>query len=191
MSEIEETVLDPVKENNDIVSQENVNIILETGIIHQDIIPSREQIIETKKRYVLGFAFSPDKQSVLLITKNRPDWQAGLFNGLGGKVEETDSTIHYAMEREFLEEAGILIPAQQWHLFNISGNAHFELNVFWATSPYLEEHISMTDELVSLENIEHLYKTQFAGCVSNLSWLISMALDKDINHILSHVTYKN
>lgn len=34
--------------------------------------------------YVAGLAFSTDLQHVALIKKNRPDWQAGKFNGIGG-----------------------------------------------------------------------------------------------------------
>ena len=40
-----------------------------------------------KKYYVLGFLFSPDCKRVALIIKNRPDWQAGFLNGIGGKID--------------------------------------------------------------------------------------------------------
>ena len=36
-------------------------------------------------KYVVGFMFSPDKQFVALIRKNRPEWQAGKLNGIAGK----------------------------------------------------------------------------------------------------------
>lgn len=56
--------------------------------------------------YVCGFLFSEDH--VLLLRKNKPDWQAGNLNGVGGKIEEGENK-HEAMRREFLEEAGRLI----------------------------------------------------------------------------------
>ena len=39
-------------------------------------------------RYVLGFLFNPQHTSVVLVKKNRPDWQRGFYNGVGGHVEE-------------------------------------------------------------------------------------------------------
>jgi len=38
----------------------------------------------TVKRYVLGFCFGPSLTTVVLIKKNRPAWQAGRLNGVGG-----------------------------------------------------------------------------------------------------------
>jgi 8-oxo-dGTP diphosphatase len=38
-------------------------------------------------KYVVGFLFNEGKTKVVLIKKNRPDWQKGYFNGVGGKIE--------------------------------------------------------------------------------------------------------
>ena len=38
-------------------------------------------------RYTVGFVFSEGFKSVLLIRKTKPDWQAGLMNGVGGEAE--------------------------------------------------------------------------------------------------------
>lgn len=54
-------------------------------------------------RYVVGFTFSA--REVLLIRKNRPSWQAGKYNGIGGHIEPGE-TPDQAMTREFLEETG-------------------------------------------------------------------------------------
>jgi 8-oxo-dGTP diphosphatase len=64
------------------------------------------------KRYVLGFAFFQNK--VVLIRKNRPEWQAGKLNGVGGKIEPTDQNAFAAMAREFYEEAGVLLRPHRW-----------------------------------------------------------------------------
>jgi hypothetical protein len=37
-------------------------------------------------KYVVGLAFD-DEGRVALIEKNRPAWQRGLLNGIGGKIE--------------------------------------------------------------------------------------------------------
>lgn len=55
------------------------------------------------RRYVLGFVFDSGYHNVLLICKDRPSWQAGRLNGLGGKIEEGESPAR-AMERELREE---------------------------------------------------------------------------------------
>lgn len=55
------------------------------------------------KKYVLGFLFSRDFTRVVLIKKNRPSWQADKLNGIGGKVEDSDTSSLAAMIREFRE----------------------------------------------------------------------------------------
>lgn len=57
--------------------------------------------------YVLGIMFSEDEKKVLTIWKNRPSWQAGKLNGIGGKIEAGESPLE-AMHREFIEETGFI-----------------------------------------------------------------------------------
>jgi 8-oxo-dGTP pyrophosphatase MutT (NUDIX family) len=59
--------------------------------------------IPVKHRYVVGFLFSEDESRVLLVWKNRPAWQDGKLNGVGGKIEAGETPLQ-AMEREFKEE---------------------------------------------------------------------------------------
>jgi 8-oxo-dGTP diphosphatase len=57
----------------------------------------------------LGYIFSPDRRSVLLIHRNargESDPHFGKYNGLGGKLER-DEDIVAGMRREIREEAGI------------------------------------------------------------------------------------
>lgn len=56
--------------------------------------------------YVAGFLFDGDVGRVILLRKSRPEWQRGLLNGVGGKIEPGE-TIHSAMLREGFEEIGI------------------------------------------------------------------------------------
>jgi len=80
--------------------------------------------IPVKHRYVVGFLFSEDQSRVLLVWKNRPAWQNGKLNGVGGKIEAGETPLQ-AMEREFKEEtyfdalieAGSTEPTPiHWHL---------------------------------------------------------------------------
>jgi 8-oxo-dGTP diphosphatase len=65
------------------------------------------------KEYVVGFAFNPDKTLVALIRKQRPSWQKGRLNGIGGHVEANESP-WAAMAREFVEETHVVITRDRW-----------------------------------------------------------------------------
>ena len=55
-------------------------------------------------QYVLGFI--TDGHRVLLIKKNRPENQVGLYNGIGGKVNDNELPLD-AMIRESKEETNL------------------------------------------------------------------------------------
>ncbi len=57
-------------------------------------------------RYVVGFLFDSDASQVKLIRKERPAWQEGYLNGVGGKVEHGED-FDAAMAREGFEEMGV------------------------------------------------------------------------------------
>jgi 8-oxo-dGTP diphosphatase len=130
--------------------------------------------------YVLGFLFSPDLSRVVLIRKERPTWQAGKLNGVGGKVDPGEDA-HTAMVREFREETGVQIP--EWYQFATIGGpdaAHdhisdFKLSVFYAISVFYDIVTSMTDERVTIYRVEHLMDAD-AVTVPNVRWLLQMAL---------------
>lgn len=65
---------------------------------------------QESKRYVLGFAFDEALRHVVLLQKAKPAWAAGMWNGLGGKIEPGEDAVG-AMSREFREECGVLIPS--------------------------------------------------------------------------------
>jgi 8-oxo-dGTP diphosphatase len=69
------------------------------------------------QHYVLGFAFTLDKSKVVLIKKDRPVWQAGKLNGVGGKVELMDLSNYQSMVREFYEETGVPTEENDWKNF--------------------------------------------------------------------------
>jgi len=64
----------------------------------------------------LGYVFSPDGQSVLMVhrtARGPSDPHFGKYNGLGGKLEPTEDIVT-GMRREIREEAGI--EAEELHL---------------------------------------------------------------------------
>lgn len=139
------------------------------------------------KDYVCGFLFDEkDNKKVVLIRKNRPDWQKGLLNGVGGKVEPNE-TIPEAMSREFEEETGVKIPAEKWIRFcNLEGRKNeYNENDTWTVWFYytigdISEVKTMTDEQVLIYHLSLLEPDY--NCVPNLSWIIPLAQAKNIQH---------
>jgi 8-oxo-dGTP diphosphatase len=129
--------------------------------------------MEPGRRYVVGFVFTHDYHHVWLIQKNRPEWQAGKVNGVGGKIEEGESAFK-AMTREFYEEAGLHIT--NWAHFAIVTDRD-ETWRLWCFGTTLDESMaeprSMTDEKLVLFPTGR----PLPGCViPNLNFLIPMAL---------------
>ncbi|PIZ31167.1 MAG: hypothetical protein COY40_02795, partial [Alphaproteobacteria bacterium CG_4_10_14_0_8_um_filter_53_9] len=144
------------------------------------------------KTYVLGFAFSPDKQTVLLIKKNRPTWQAGKLNGVGGKIEEGETPAQ-AMVREFEEGTGIKSTEADWqpyaHLGSIKDDANpWSMHVFCTFTLPLHTAQSQTDEEVMQVPV-NLEKLGLIG-ITNLPWLIGLAIDPDLPRIQMTATYQ-
>jgi 8-oxo-dGTP pyrophosphatase MutT (NUDIX family) len=57
-------------------------------------------------RYVAGFLFDPKGELVLLIEKKRPEWMAGKWNGVGGRIGAGETPLQ-AMARKGEEETGL------------------------------------------------------------------------------------
>jgi 8-oxo-dGTP diphosphatase len=115
--------------------------------------------------YVIGFLFD-GKGHVALIKKNRPEWQNGRLNGIGGHIEigETPET---AMVREFKEEAGIEV---EWRKFAIVRGSNYKLHLFTSEN-LVAEPVTKTDEIVGWYEINNLP----VNIVQNLKWMIPMA----------------
>lgn len=86
---------------------------------YKALAPVTTKTAPKRKRYVCGFAFhSPgnERPRVVLLRKEKPAWQRGRLNGVGGKIEAGECA-QEAMAREFKEEAGVNIPAASWTVF--------------------------------------------------------------------------
>lgn len=125
-------------------------------------------------QYVAGFMFDKALSRVALIRKNKPVWQAGLLNGIGGKVEPTDEHPHAAMVREFKEETGV--DHSEWVYFAKLGGPDWSVHFFAARGPVSDCH-SMESEKVEVISVINFHP-HADGCVENLPWLISLAVDQ-------------
>lgn len=130
--------------------------------------------------YSAGFLFSHAKDRVLLIRKNRPAWQAGKFNAVGGHVEAFE-TPHDCMVRECKEETGLDVPEwKQFVTLRVPGKA--VIHFFAATGTVFEAR-KTTDEALYLAHIAEMNSLQ---TIPNLRWLIPMALRIDEDHVESY-----
>lgn len=129
-------------------------------------------------RYVVGFIFSKDKNQVLLIRKDRPHWQVGKFNGVGGKVEEKETIIE-AMKRECFEESGLTL--DNWLCKGTIVGKDYLVSIFITETSLdnllLAQNYVKKDEPCKVFNLDELDQIQ---TISQLKWLIPMVLDKDL-----------
>lgn len=121
--------------------------------------------------YVAGFLFDEACKQVLLIEKQKPDWQRGLLNAIGGKVEPGERPTE-AMVREFQEETGMNI--LKWRYFcNLSGDGW--MVHFFCTTGDLSQAKQIESEPLCIVTISEISSTPI---IPNLNWLIPLALDK-------------
>jgi 8-oxo-dGTP diphosphatase len=116
------------------------------------------------RKFVVGFLFD-GRGNVALIEKNRPDWQKGRLNGVGGQMEKRESPLK-AMVREFYEEAGDKI---EWRQFCIVKGDGYRLYCF--TSSVKTAISTKTDEKVGWYPVDNLP----SNVLPNSLWLIPMA----------------
>ena len=127
------------------------------------------------QKYVLGFLYTSDFKGVWLILKTKPDWQKGLLNGIGGKIEDGETPME-SMRREFREETGLDII--DWREFCIiTDNKNFEMYCFCAFSELTPTTI--TEEEVVYSDIFPLPK----NIIVNLNWLVPMGLHSRGFHV--------
>ena len=130
--------------------------------------------------YVIGFLFSKDRRQVILINKAHPEWQVGLLNGVGGKVESGEVP-EETMVREFTEEAGfyvenwqkvatIICPSDRVYFFRAFGNLDGVKT--YGRSP--------TDERVCVFEMSEFFTWYREKTVWPTCWMIQMCLDDDI-----------
>lgn len=116
-------------------------------------------------------------QSMLLIKKNRPDWQAGKLNIIGGHIEDGESPQAAAI-REVLEETGLFLDdARAFCILNTQTPARAVVYFFVAEHDGLSNFSQKTDEEIVEVHIDHAVDAP--DVIPNLKYLIPLALDKD------------
>lgn len=125
--------------------------------------------------YVNGFLFAQNAAFVLLIEKQKPLWQRGLWNGIGGHIESGESSWE-AMNREFREEAGIerLVWTQQLSL--LDNRRDHQVDFYMATVASTIPLQQLTPERLSWHALWKLPRV-----VPNLRWIIPFMLDQHVN----------
>jgi 8-oxo-dGTP diphosphatase len=125
------------------------------------------------KKYTVGFIFTPGFEQVLLVHKNRPEWQKGLLNGVGGKIEEGEESVD-CMVREVREETKLETQAKDWHFYAKIQNAERFVDFYACIySGNITDAQTTTDEPVAWFPVSALPE----NVIFNLRWLIPLAID--------------
>jgi len=129
------------------------------------------------KFYVMGFVFNKAKDRVLLIRKNKPEWQAGHWNGVGGKINvigmenEVDASPLAAIRREVEEETGMV--GLNWEhciTFTCPGGTVFVFKAVSSTEEIMYEQLET--EQLEVWRLDSLPKK----LMNNLKWIIPVCL---------------
>lgn len=126
------------------------------------------------QQYVAGLLFDDNASRVALVLKNRPAWQAGHFNAIGGKVEPGEGPSD-AMVREFVEEAGV---EMDWQFqFTLGRPDTYEVFFFaaWNTEA-LEAVTTIEDEPIYILDPLDLPE----NVIFNIRWIIPLILDQTV-----------
>jgi len=124
--------------------------------------------------YVAGFMFNQAGTVVALIEKQRPAWQKGRWNAIGGHVEP-EETPSQAMVREFEEETGVY--CDEWAEFAVlEGDGTWRVHFFLAFSDFKVASVgTKTDETVSIFLVNQLPD----AVMTNVPRLLKMALSME------------
>mgnify|MGYP001610855211 CR=1 FL=1 len=100
--------------------------------------------------YCLGYVLNDEATEVVVVKKLKPAFQKGKLNGIGGKVEDGETSI-FAMEREFQEETGYKGLINWIHGLNIISApdagcpTQFMMDVFFARDQQAHDFVTSPD----------------------------------------------
>ena len=126
------------------------------------------------KTYTVGFIFNPNFSKVLLVEKNRPDWQRGHLNGVGGHIEPGEESAA-CIAREGVEETNLKTRLEDWTFVGDMKTADWRVDVYahiHAGAP--DDAKTATDEKIAWHDVSPLP----AAVLSNLHWLVPLSIDK-------------
>ena len=119
------------------------------------------------KHYVLGLVLDKYKTEILLIKKEKPLWMKEHWNGIGGKIEENETSLQ-AMHRECSEETGFDYDFEHTITFICPGGTVF---VFMTTTTHID-YIQKEEELLKIWDMNKLPKL----LMDNLNWIIPLSM---------------
>lgn len=125
------------------------------------------------QKYVVCLLFNESLSQVCLIEKSRPDWQVGLLNGPGGKVEPGETYLE-AATREFREETGVGVYDWKMLCTKRGKDESYEVAFLVRKDTELLSMVrTMTDEQVGVRDIKYIDPTKL---VSSIEWVLPLAL---------------
>lgn len=148
------------------------------------------------KQYSLGIAFDFD-ENLVLIKKKHPDWQAGKYNFVGGKLEENENILD-CMSREFYEETGVMVPSYGWkYVGKMSRENDFIVYIFVTVNEDVKNARTTTDEevkLVTIDEFEHNSEI-IINSITNLKTIFEFVksedfIDQQAELIIKYPPYK-
>lgn len=123
-------------------------------------------------KYTVGFMFTPLLDIVALIRKNKPAWQFGKLNGIGGHIEESEFPL-VCQRREFHEEAEY--PYDEiWSPYLLLQSPEFEVHCFATTGMIHKLHYK-TDEKIELIHVNSIGNR--SDTIENIPWMVYLAVD--------------
>lgn len=127
--------------------------------------------------YVLGISF--DDTRVAMIRKNRPAWQAGSLNFIGGKMESHEG-IRDAMVREFEEETGYNTEMDDWKFVGLMSRMNdFTCSIMLNDNVRLDELRTVEDEEIVLVERSRISSDDSLPLISNIRAIYELAVSKD------------
>ena len=135
--------------------------------------------------YSCGLVFNQDNSKLAMIKKNRPWWQRGKYNGVGGKLEIIE-TYNECMIRETKEEIGIDTNEKEWAFLGrlkINDSDIMFFAIFGIDFYTLKQ---ITDEEIHIFKVKDIFNIKsdvYNLIMPNIRTAIGLALDKknDLN----------
>lgn len=143
--------------------------------------------------YVLILVFCPEFENVLLIERTKDDWQKGMLNGLGGKIDKNekpfDAVLRELKEEYYYEDSKDLIVISNFGVMqergmfgNIYAYACIDKNYHNNYTKFCEQlyegRIEVEGKVRSYDIKTILTDVAYKKKVlSNITWMIPMAID--------------
>lgn len=127
--------------------------------------------VSDKTQYTVGIYFDKRLDRVVLILKNRPNWQRGKWNFFRGP-KESQETWEQCVVREFKEECAVNTCVDDWKYIGIIENIDYEVHIYTTIQKDYQGCIKTNeDQKVKWIFIDELPK----NIIPNLEFLIPYA----------------